>query len=248
MRHAPVRHPATGGNAGAARGLTLLELVIALSILSLIGVVALEAVRLSARSWQKAEQRAEREQRARVLAAMLTADLTALQPVSGLVDGRPVLAFRGDADRLYFHAAPETDQPPPRNGLVRSLAYSVEAGRGLLLQRSYPLVEKEVATRPAGPVEVVDPGVTQLRLRYLAPAETLDGEPRWVSEWRPEAAAAPPGLPAGPRRGITSGAPPAPTRPGEGLPLAIELTLALGEGAEKREMVLLVPVRIAGRL
>lgn len=232
---------------GRRAGFTILELVIALTILSVLGAVAFEAVRLGARSWQRAEERAEREQRARVLAATLRADLAGLQSVSAMVDGRQVPAFKGESDRLYFHAAPDPGEPHPRNGLVRSLAYSVEGGRGLLLQRGYALAQDAVSREPVGPVEVLDASVTRMRFRYLQPPESEADEPRWVERWEPELPPAPPqNASMAQRAGTLPRAAQAPA--GKGLPLAIEASLTLGEGREAREIVVLVPVRITGRL
>jgi general secretion pathway protein J len=232
--------------AHGSSGFTILELVIALTILAVIGAVAFEAVRIGARSWQRAEERAEREQRARVVAAMLRADLAGLLPVSAVVDGRQVLAFKGESDRLYFQAAPDPGESHPRNGLVRSLTYSVEGGRGLLLQRAYALAEDSVSREPVGPIEVLDPGVTRLRFRYLQPPESEADEPRWVERWEPELPPVPPqNASMAQRAGALPGAQ---AQAGKGLPLAIEASLTLGEGRDAREFVVLVPVRLTGRL
>ncbi|MFB3817997.1 MAG: prepilin-type N-terminal cleavage/methylation domain-containing protein [Candidatus Methylomirabilales bacterium] len=218
-------------------GLTLLELVIALSILSLLGVLALEAFRMGSRSWRRGEERAEVQQRVRVLAGMLAADLSAVQPTTALVGGRPVVVFTGTADRIHFHAAPDPHEPAPAGGMVRSLAYFLEPGRGLLVQKSYPLMEEDASLEPRGPVQVLDAGITRLRFRYLAAAQQEDGEPRWEDEWDPRDTGAPGGAVAG-----TAAADP-PLRQ-SGLPLAVEVTLALGQGRGAREVQLVVPLRV----
>jgi prepilin-type N-terminal cleavage/methylation domain-containing protein len=229
------------GTRGQA-GLTLLELVIALSILALIGVLAVEAFRMGSRSWRRGEERAEVQQRVRVLAGMLAGELSSVQPTSATVDGRPVVVFTGTADRIHFHAAPDPHEPAPVNGMVRSLAYSFEPGRGLLVQRSYPLVEGEASLDPRGPAEVLDPGVTQLRFRYLSPGQQENQEPRWESEWDPRDADALDGRSV---PGVASGDLPLAQ---SGLPLAVEVTLALGQGRDAQEIQILVPLRPGRRI
>jgi len=215
-------------------GLTLLELVIALSILSLLGVLALEAVRIASRSWRRGEERADLQQRVRVLAAMLAADLSAVHAGTASVAGRPVLAFTGTGERVQFQAAPDPHEPAPRSGMVRSLAYSVDPGRGLILQKSYPLTEEEEAgLEPRGRAQVLDPSVRALRLRYLAAARLPNEEPRWESAWGPREPESEAERHAG-----------AAATPGQsGLPLAVEVTLELGEGRDAQQVQVLVPLR-----
>lgn len=219
-------------------GMTLLELVIALSILSLIGVLALEAFRMGSRSWRRGEERAEIQQRVRVLAGMLAGELSAVQPTAAIVDGRPVTAFSGTADRIHFHAAPDIHAPAPANGMVRSLAYFLEPGRGLLVQKSYPLVEGEASLEPRGAAQVLDGDVTRLRFRYLAPAQVENEEPRWESEWDPRETETQGG--AGVSGAVVGDVP---LRQG-GLPLAVEVTLGLGQGRTAQEIQILVPLRL----
>jgi prepilin-type N-terminal cleavage/methylation domain-containing protein len=218
-------------------GFTLLELVIALSILSLIGVLAVEAFRMGGRSWRRGEERAEIQQRVRVLAGMLAGELSAVHPSTAILDGRPVVAFTGTADRIHFHAAPDIHEPPPANGMVRSLAYFLEPGRGLLVQKSYPLVEGDVSLEARGDAQVLDADVTRLRFRYLAPGQRETDEPRWQSDWDPRDTDTPGGGAAGT---VIADLPARES----GLPLAVEVTLGLGEGRGVREIQLVVPLRI----
>ncbi|MFN3477451.1 MAG: prepilin-type N-terminal cleavage/methylation domain-containing protein, partial [Candidatus Methylomirabilales bacterium] len=112
------------------KGLTLLELLITLTIMAFLGVIALEAFRLGSRSWEKGEGRAEREQRIRVIYGTLAQELASLQPVTAVVNGKPVLAFQGKSDRILFYSGPDGQRAFPYSAMVRSLAYFVEPGKG----------------------------------------------------------------------------------------------------------------------
>jgi hypothetical protein len=229
-------------NRRGAAGLTLLEVVIALSILSVIGIIAVEAMRIGTRAWARGERQAEQEQHRRVLAWMLTGDLAAMQPVTVQLSGRPVVGFRGEPERVLFYTAPELREPLPLGAMVRSVAYSVESGKGLVVQRAYFPLEGKPTLEPGDDTAVLHPEVTRLRLRYLSPGEVDAQAPRWVESWEPEETAASPPVGARPGRNAP------PSRPSRGLPLAVEVRLTLGPAGAQQELVLMVPVRVSGGL
>ena len=167
------------------QGLTLLEVLLALLMLAVMGVIALEAFRLGHRSWERGEQRAEAEQRIRVIHGMLADALASLQPVRAEVDGKRVMAFRGSRDRVFFYSAPDRYLAFPYAGMVRGLSFFVEQGKGLVVEESYPLVEGQVSLDPRGAIKVVDPHVTGIRFRYLVPPSEEENGPRWVETWEP---------------------------------------------------------------
>lgn len=216
------------------RGLTLLELLITLTIMAFLGVIALEAFRLGSRSWEKGEGRAEREQRIRVIYGTLAQELASLQPITALVDGKPVLAFQGRSDRLLFYSGPDGQRAFPYSAMIRSLAYFVEPGKGLMVQEGYPLVEGKVSLEPRGEVKVLDPKAIRIRFRYLAPPSLEEeNSPRWVEAWDP-------GSNPGPRT-------PDPRLMGS-LPLAVEVTVALQEEQGEQEQSFLFPIHVGRRL
>ena len=63
-------------------GVTLIEAVIALTILAVMGVIALEAMRLGYRTWEKTERRADADQRLRVMHDLLVHEFSRLEPVT----------------------------------------------------------------------------------------------------------------------------------------------------------------------
>lgn len=231
----------------SVRGVTLLELLITLTILSMLGVIVLAALQLGSQSWQRGEDRAEVEQRIRVLHGTLAQQLAALQPTRALVDEKSVIAFRGGSDWIFFHTAPSVHGPFPWSAMVRGVAYSVEPGNGLVLRESYPLAEGEVRLEPQGTARILDPGVTRLKVRYLAPPDGEE-EPRWVEEWDPREATE--------ARLRDTNAPPAISQGGrallgslgyQGLPLAVEVTVAWKMERGGREVAFLFPIHI-GRI
>ena len=225
------------------RGLTLLELLITLLILCMIGVIVVEAFRLVSRSWEKGERFAETEQRVRVVYGTLVQDLATVRPIAALIGGKPVVAFRGTEDRIVFHAAPDRYQALPYGAMVRSLAYFVEPGTGLVVQESYPLIEGRVSVDARGTVKVIEPKATRINLRYLVPPPLGERQPlRWVGAWPVEAARA---TPVVPQLGMigTAASPSA-----SGLPFAVEVTVALAEAGVEREWSFVVPIQVGRRI
>jgi len=212
------------GPMGDERGLTLLELLVTLVVLAMIATVVVEGVRLSTRTWDAAERVAEAEQHARMLHDTLARTLASVLAIKARTDGRVVVAFRGAEDRLLLHAAPDREQPLPWGAMVRSLAYFVQPGVGLVVQESYPLVEGQVSLEARGKVNIIEPRAQRIRFRYLVPPPPGDAvPPRWAEVWEPVEVA-------------------------PGLPLAVEVSLLVAEARTEREISFVVPIHLGRRL
>ena len=225
------------------RGVTLLEVTITLTIASLLALIVLQAFRLGSRSWERGERRADAEQRIRALSGILAQRLASLRPTTATVDGKPVLAFQGRSDRIFFYSAPDGQGPLPYAAMVKGQALFVEPGRGLIVQESYPLVEGEVFLDPRGGLTVLEPKAIRINFRYLSPPAPGETLPRWVEAWDPREVARESRGPGQP--GAAGGA----ASPPEGrLPLAVELLLAVREERGEREIGLLVPIHVGRTL
>ena len=215
------------------RGVTLLEVLIALVILAMIAVIGLEAFRLASRAWERGERRADVEQRVRALQGILARDLGALQPVTVLVDGKRLVDFVGGSDRVTFHSAPVAYRPWPYGAMVRRLTYFVERGAGLVVREAYPLAERASATRP------LDRGVVGISFRYLTPPEPGQSAAKWVDTWEPREVGA--ALALASRLSARTVDDSVSTG---NLPLAVEITLAVDDEGRTRELTVLVPIHV----
>jgi hypothetical protein len=224
-------------------GVTLLELVVTLAIVSLLGLIITQAFRIGGRAWDKGEQRAESEQRIRVLSGMLAQRLASVHPAVVLVEGRPVAAFQGRSDRIFFYSTPDGQGLMPYSAMIRGQAYFVEQGKGLVTQESYPLVEGNVSLEPRGAVAVLEPKAIRLTFRYLSPPSAGETDPHWVEAWDPVRA-------AGEVQGQAAGPAPGPglTTSELRLPLAVEVTLAVRDEKGEREIGLLLPIHVGQNL
>ena len=230
-----------GREPSAEKGLTLLELLVALGILALLAVLAVEAFRVGGRAWDNGERRAEEQQRLRILYGRLARDLASVQPVTAEVGQNRVLAFQGKPDRLMFFSGPDGESLLPLGGMTRGLAYFVEPGKGLLVRESYPLVEGVASFEPKEALlRVLDPRVRSIRFRYLVVENEDEGVANWVEEWdSPEVPAAAGRIAAT----ILSK-----------LPRAVEVTMLLGRGDPRVEdgstqtMTFRFPIRVGAHL
>ncbi|HSB73892.1 MAG TPA: hypothetical protein VLH58_04640 [Candidatus Methylomirabilis sp.] len=231
--------------------MTLLELTITLTLISLLALIVLQAFRIGSRSWEKGEQRAEVEQRIRVLSGILAQRLASIHAAMAKVDGKAVLAFQGRPDRIFFYSAPDGQGPLPQSAMVRGQAFFVRAGEGLVVQESYPLVEGEVFLESRGRLTVLEPRVTRITFRYLSPPPPGETAPRWVEAWDPRDASSESQASGGvqaQRPGAPGAAGSAAPLPEGRLPLAVGMTLTVQEERAEREIGLLLPIRVGRSL
>ncbi|MFN3476708.1 MAG: hypothetical protein ACK4Z6_04025, partial [Candidatus Methylomirabilales bacterium] len=108
------------------------------------------------------------------------------------------------------------------------------------------LVEGKVSLEPRGEVKVLDPKAIRIRFRYLAPPSEEENPPRWVEAWDPREA--PGEIPRG-IGGASLIQHPASSiqHPTSGLPLAVEVTVALQEEQGEREQSFLFPIHVGRR-
>ena len=168
---------------GAVRGFTLLELLVAVAILSLLVSVTFGAVRTASRSLDAGLERADATEELRSVADFLRRQLAQLTPLRVPVGDEVRLAFRGDAERLRFIApAPQHARGPGL--LVFELELTQEDGRTGLALSSAPFdpgaggfTDVETASRM-----VLAPDLGDAAFDYFG-AESDDDRPSWKPGW-----------------------------------------------------------------
>ena len=116
------RFPASG------RGFTLLELLISMTLLVLIVVITMGAMRMGSRSVAAGEKKMEDQERLRTALSMIDAQIQSQVPLTYEEEGNSKSYFRGDARTLRF-----------------STNYSIWGG-----QRGYVIVEYKVEVDDSG--------------------------------------------------------------------------------------------------
>jgi general secretion pathway protein J len=159
-----------------ARGLTLLEILVAFTILGVIVVLLVTGLRVGVRAWEAGERRAVSQQELRAIVELITDAVSTAVVYRGRLGGglERVVLFQGEADEVRF----VTTAPPLVLDAPAAPYHAVtlwQAGDGELR-----LVERLVPTdEPFGetPYVVLSRAVRSLRLEYR------DEEGLWQSQW-----------------------------------------------------------------
>lgn len=185
------------------RAFTLLELMVSMTILSVIVVIILSGFRIGIRSWEVGERQAEKNQRLRMAAAQLSDEIRsafALQ-IKGNIDDddetvEPFNGFFGDANSLKFITSTIGLTPSPMGTRLRAVSYKVDSN-GLVVVESY-LNFEEFFEDPesVGEEIIINPDVSDISFLYWdCYTQTLEEEEEekiepediceWVDTWDP---------------------------------------------------------------
>jgi len=163
------------------RGFTLIEVIIALTIVATLLVVMFSGLRVGLAAWQRGDERAELLERTRSLAQILARALNSTssyqRPATLREPAR--LLFEGEPDRLAFvtAAAPFPTAAPIA---FTAVTFSHDAGSGLAI-RQKPL-PNDNAFESVPPV-AVDATVAAVKFRYLRNSDRV-----WTDRWETTAA------------------------------------------------------------
>lgn len=165
------------------RGFTLVELLIAMTLLAFILTLLFAGLRLGSRSWDAAELRTDESERLRVAHGVIRNELAqaSLMKWKNVVDAG--IAFSGEADVVKFVA------PLPvriGEGGLYLLSIGLEkdvAGARLVMKRHAPAAEdKDFSALDAGETTVLAEQVGKFSISYFG-AESELAEAQWVEQW-----------------------------------------------------------------
>lgn len=160
-----------------SRGFTLLEVLIALSIVGLLVTIAFGGLRVAMAAWRQGEDRAEVHQHVRAVAYTLSRALGAAYPYRGTRGTSPevVVLFDGAEKRLEFVSqAPPLPLQAPVAFTAVSIALEDGDETGLVV-RERALPNRDPFSE--GTVVLRDPSVTSLAFKFLSE----EGE--WLDTW-----------------------------------------------------------------
>jgi general secretion pathway protein J len=161
------------------RGFTLIELVLALTIVALMLTILFSSLRVGLRAWQRGEERAEALEYSRSMTQLVELALGGVYPLQGRIDkDKPVqIIFQGDEDKLSF----VTVSPPfPRSvplaftAVTLSMATGPEPGLAIR-EKALPNFDPFERVAP----DVVDPTVVGIAFRYLRDPDSDSWEKTW---------------------------------------------------------------------
>ena len=158
-----------------AAGFTLIEIVIALTLVAALLAITFSGLRVGLAAWRQGDARAEQLQRVRSLNQLLVRAVGGAHPYRPAAAGPEPAppAFQGERDRLTFVTA----RPPvPLAAPIAFTAVSLSLeDRGLTIREAaLPSRDLFGALVPV----LADPGVVALQFRYLRGRDRTWGE-RW---------------------------------------------------------------------
>jgi general secretion pathway protein J len=160
-----------------AAGLTLIEVLIAITILAAIVVLMASALRVGARAWEAGEKRAAAQQEVRAIVELLTDALSGAFPYQGRLgegEERGIL-FVGEADEVRF-----VTSLPPLFLEAPAVPFHAVTLRHVADDRELRVTERLVPNdEPFGedPHMVLSRGIETLRFEYR------DDEGNWQDRW-----------------------------------------------------------------
>ncbi|UCD36186.1 MAG: prepilin-type N-terminal cleavage/methylation domain-containing protein [Nitrospiraceae bacterium] len=169
--------PGPAGRAGQAatdpvRGFTLLEVVIAITVMTLIILGIGEAFRLGMGAWDKGEEETQWTQRFRILSGMFSQQIKSAYPYKMDIEGEEVVLFEGEADSILFATALAD---PPYGGF-KWVRYSHKDGA--ILQKEGLLPDKELTDHVTGEEDIVDSDIEEFRFSYYSQEDN-----EWKDSW-----------------------------------------------------------------
>ena len=177
MADRPVRRPAFRiAPRSDSCGFTLIEIVLAVSILAVIVLLATSALRVGLRAWEAGQRRVDLQQESRALVELVSEALAGAHPYQGRLGLSPqrVVLFEGEADEVRF----VTSSPPLVLDAPTAPFHAVVLGRKG--SDSLRLVERIVPTEePFGPgsERVLSKSVARFALAYR------DEAGAWQERW-----------------------------------------------------------------
>ncbi|MBI4683141.1 MAG: prepilin-type N-terminal cleavage/methylation domain-containing protein [Nitrospirae bacterium] len=158
--------------AEGSAGFTLLELMIALTILTMVIMIIGNGFRLGMNAWEKGENETLWTQRFRVLSGLLSQQIKSAYPYKMELDEEKVVVFEGKADSIMF----VTELTGSSYGGFKWVRYS-HKDKTLLFKEGL-LPDKELTGKISGNEEIVDTDIEEIKFAFYSSEE---GE--WKDSW-----------------------------------------------------------------
>ena len=153
-------------------GFTLLEVLIAFTIVAMIASVLVGIIRLGIRSWENGHDRVEKYQHLRVFTEQIIEDIRSAYRT----DSEKVTSFIGESGKVTFHTAASGLRPQSDRYGIRRVSYYVGSEGRLIMEENYPFDEEVESSEALTLYE----GVEKLGFRYF---QIKKDSQEWVDEW-----------------------------------------------------------------
>ncbi len=168
-----------------SKGFTLLELLISLTILSVIVVIISASLRVGIRAWEKGEQNVEARQRQRIVLDMMRRQMASLRLKGFTHNEKEIVSLKGDEKSLTF-LSQRAMIPDNTFGPVY-VKYAVNQGENdtehlMLYEKNIVLLDKDADIEHPSDKEFYEliPEARNISFEYLKKKEEgLEWQPAW---------------------------------------------------------------------
>ena len=143
-------------------GFTLIEVIAAMTILSIVTVIIAYGYYLGIDAWNRGDKETVATQKMRVLSGLFHQQLKSAYPYEMNTDDEKAVIFRGTSDSILFVTA-STDLSV---GGFKWVKYSY--ANGVLLYQEGVLPDKELSENPAGKEKIVDSDLEKVEFSYYS--------------------------------------------------------------------------------
>jgi len=164
-----------------ATGFTLVEILIALTLFSVILVLVFSALHTSNLTWQASERQIEANEDQRLVIAFIKRQLSQVVPLLQLDGKENNLVFKGEEDQIQFVSA-----LPAHRGGGGLYLLSLQADKDLTLH--YQMVTSDIALATETDDEkiksqILIADIDDLEFRYYG-REKINDTPAWHHQWQ----------------------------------------------------------------
>jgi len=158
-------------------GFTILELIVSITILTLIALIMGQGFRIGVNSWEKGEAETVETQKLRILSGMLTQQLKSFYLYRTKLEDedKENILFKGENDSILF----VTTLADSSFGGLKWVRYSYK--EGVLYYKEGLLPDKEVMEKIEGDEEILDSDIEEVVFEYY-----FGNEDEWKESWDDE--------------------------------------------------------------
>jgi len=153
-------------------GFTLLELILAITILSIVVIILGSGFRLGIKAWEKGESEAAENQRLRTLSGLISQSIKSAYPYKMKIDDKDTIIFKGEKNSILF----VTTLLDSSHGGFRWVKFSYK-DKTLSLNEGI-LPDKKFMDKLEDKGEVVDSNIGDVRFEYFSQEKA-----EWLETW-----------------------------------------------------------------
>lgn len=153
-------------------GFTLIELILALLILSMIALIIGGVFRLGIDAWERGEEETVETQRLRALSGLIYQNLKSAYPYEMKIDGEKIVIFEGEKNSIMFVTAIADST----TGGFKWVRYSYNDRLFTLSEGILP--DKEFLDKISQNEEIIDSDIGEVKFEYLSSSED-----QWKESW-----------------------------------------------------------------